>query len=263
MTHRNLVLHLDRRSGFAENRLSRYNVLVGQNTALENLAERLGRVSHFSRLPKDNRLEIVKTGCIQLFRSGSTIFREGEPSSGMFVLLSGHVHLYKLGPRGKQSMVAEIQPVIMFNEVSVVDGGPNLTTAVAISDCETWRLEHIGYEFLIQHYPEVGLGLMHVLAMRTRLLMSHYEDLSFRSVLARTAKLLLDLSSYGEKAIDRREYTNHEMAARISTVPEALSRSLQVFKKSGDIICTRAAISVRYPELLAQLAQIDPALFKG
>ncbi len=230
---------------------------------LKILAERLGRVKHFSRFSETDRFEIIQAGALQKFPAGSTIYREGEPSSGMFVLLSGHVHLYKLGPQGQQSMVASIDPVIMFNEVSVIDGGPNLTTALAMEACETWRLDHSGYEKLVQHYPIVGLGLLRVLALRTRMLMSHYEDLSFRSVLARTAKLLLDLSDYGKKAIDRREYTNHEMAARISTVPEALSRSLQVFKKSGDIVCTRTSISVRCPEPLARLAQIDPALFKG
>lgn len=227
------------------------------------LSERLGRVRHFSRMSDTDRLAIVKAGTIQVYPADSTIFREGEPCAGMFVLFSGHVHLYKLGPQGQQSMVAAIDPVIMFNEVSVVDGGPNLATAVAIEDCETWRIEHQAFQMLTQRYPNVGLGLLRVLATRTRLLMSHYEDLSFRSVLARTAKLLLDLSDYGRKPIDRREFTNHEIAARISTVPEALSRSLQVFKKTGDIHCTRATITVCAPETLAKLAAIDPALFKG
>ncbi len=228
-----------------------------------NLVARLGRVRHFSRMSEADRLAIVKAGAMQHYPAESTIFYEGEPCAGMFVLFSGHVHLYKLGPQGQQSMIAAIDPVIMFNEVSVVDGGPNLATAVAIEACETWRLDHEAFETLTQRYPAVGVGLLRVLATRTRLLMSHYEDLVFRSVLARTAKLLLDLSDYGRRPIDRREYTNHEIAARISTVPEALSRSLQVFKKTGDIHCTRASITVCAPETLAKLAAIDPALFKG
>ncbi len=229
----------------------------------EDLTERLGRVRHFSHMSETDRLAIVRAGVIQVYPAESAIFHEGEPCAGMFVLFSGHVHLYKLGPQGQQSMVAAIDPVIMFNEVSVVDGGPNLATAVAIADCETWRLDHTAFQTLTQRYPAVGLGLLRVLATRTRLLMSHYEDLSFRSVLARAAKLLLDLSDYGRKPIDRREFTNHEIAARISTVPEALSRSLQAFKKTGDIHCTRSTITVRAPETLAKLAAIDPALFKG
>ncbi len=239
------------------------NPMTESNLDWAGLVQRLGRVQHFSRMSDADRLAIVKAGALQSYPAGSTIFREGESCAGMFVLFSGHVHLYKLGPHGQQSMVAAIDTVIMFNEVSVVDGGPNLATAVAMADCETWRIDHDAFQMLTQRYPAVGLGLLRVLAHRTRLLMSHYEDLSFRSVLARTAKLLLDLSDYGRKPIDRREFTNHEIAARISTVPEALSRSLQVFKKTGDIHCTRGSITVCVPETLARLAAIDPTLFKG
>ena len=46
------------------------------------------------------------------------------------------------------------------------------------------------------------------------------------AVVARTAKLLLDLSDYGRRPIDRRACSISEMAARISTVPEAISRSM-------------------------------------
>jgi CRP/FNR family transcriptional regulator len=150
----------------------------------------------------------------------------------------------------------------MFNEVSVLDGGANLATAEAVEDCVAWQIDQNRFGELLRRYPQVGLGLLRVLAQRTRLLLSKYEDLSFRSVLARTAKLLLDLSRFGEDPIDRQKHPNREMAAAISTVPEALSRSLQVFKRNGDIICTRRSIAVRNPETLAKLAELGPYPFQ-
>ncbi len=230
---------------------------------LAALAERLGRVRHFQHLAASDCMAIVSAGTIRTFPAGSLIFREGEPCAGMWVLFSGHVHLNKLGPNGRQSLVTSIDPVIMFNEVTVIDGGVNLTTAVAVQDCTMWQIDHEHFQGLLHRYPEVGLGLLRVLATRTRLLMSHYEDLSFRSVLARTAKMLLDLSSYGKQPIDRSEHPNSELAARISTVPEALSRSLQVFKKTGDIASSRTTIMVCAPSTLAELAKVDPDMFKG
>jgi CRP-like cAMP-binding protein len=181
----------------------------------------------------------------------------------MFVLFSGHVHLLKLGPQGQQSIVAEIEPVIMFNEVTVLDGEANLTTAIAVQECVTWNISHADFQALVQRYPMIGLGLLRVLAARTRNLMAQYEDLSFRSILARTAKPLLDLSARGTRPIQRKEYPNADLAAHISTVPEALSRSLQVFRKNGDITCTRATITVNQPETLEKFAQVEKSLFKG
>ncbi len=231
-------------------------------TNLIALASRLKSVGHFKSFTDPDLITITCSGTIKTFPAGEAIFTEGEPCAGMFVLLSGHVHLCKLGPQGQQTLLSEIAPVIMFNEVSVLDGGANLTTAIAIEDCVTWNILHDKFQQVVARYPQVGIGLLHVLASRTRLLLSQYEDLSFRSVLARTAKLLLDLSQCGQRPIDRREHPNHEMAARIATVPEALSRSLKTFKTNGDIVCTRLAITVQAPETLVQLAQIDPAIFK-
>jgi CRP/FNR family transcriptional regulator len=226
-----------------------------------NLVESLGRVEHFKRFSEADRAEIVNAGSVRAYPAGTIIFREAEPAAGMFVLFAGHVHLCKIGPQGQQSIVAEIEPVIMFNEVTVLDGGPNLTTAIAVQDSITWNVSVENFQALLKRYPIVGLGLLRVLATRTRNLLAQYEDLSFRSVLARTAKLLLDLSEHGTQTIDRKEYTNADMAARISTVPEALSRSLQVLRKNGDIVCTRNTIHVRQPQTLEKFAQIERTLF--
>ena len=226
--------------------------------SLSTLASRLRQVGHFRNFAEQDLETIVSAGQVLPFPAGSIIFSEDEPCAGMFVLLSGQVHLRKLGPQGQQSMIGAIHPVIMFNEVSALDGGTNMATAQAIEDCVTWSIGYANFQRILQRYPQIGLGLLQVLAARTRLLLSKYEDLSFRSVLARTAKLLLDLSESGQHPIDRRKHPNSVMAATISTVPEALSRSLQVFKKSGDIACTRSSIIVRYPETLAKFAHVIP-----
>lgn len=233
------------------------------DTGVTALVQRLRSVSHFRTASDEDLRVIASAGSIRTFPAGSTIFSEEEPCAGMFVLLAGRVHLYKLGPRGQQSIITTINPVIMFNEVSVLDGGPNLMTAQAIETCVTWHVTHDDFQTLVRSYPQVGSGLLYILAARTRLLLGKYEDLSFRSVLARTAKLLLDLSNYGQRPVNRRANSNREMAAAIATVPEALSRSLQVFRNNGDIVCTRTQIVVRNPAPLARLAEIDPTLFKG
>ncbi len=229
----------------------------------QSLVSRLGNVVHFQGMSEADLKTIVAAGVIRRFSAGSIIYVEGEPSAGMFVLMTGQVHLCKLGPQGHESIIADIQPVIMFNEVSALDGGANLATARAIQDCATWNISHENFRALMQRYPQTGLGLLRVLSLRYRALVSQYEDLSFRSVLSRAAKLLLDLSQGGKQPIDRREHSNQEMAARIATVPEALSRSLKVFKDNGQITTTRNVIHVREPATLAQLAQIGPHLFRG
>jgi CRP-like cAMP-binding protein len=220
-----------------------------------DLIAQLQRVEHFKRLPEADVRAIVTAGRVRRFAAGEIVFLEGAPCTGMFVLLAGRVQLRKLGPQGQESILAVVEPVIMFNEVAVLDGGPNLATAVAAQESSVWQIGCEGFQALLGRYPMIGLGLLRVLAKRNRALVAQYEDLSFRTVQARAAKLLLDLSDHGAQPIDRRKHPNHELAARIATVPEAFSRALNAFKRSGCITSTRAAITAHCIEDLAALAE--------
>jgi CRP/FNR family transcriptional regulator len=226
------------------------------------LIAQLQRVEHFKHLPDADIRAIVTAGRVRQFAAGEMIFMEGAPCAGMFVLLRGRVHLRKLGPSGQESIMAVIEPVIMFNEVAVLDSGPNLATAVAAQDSLAWQIGCEVFQTLLGRYPQMGLGLLRVLARRNRFLVSQYEDLSFRSVQARAAKLLLELSQNGQQPIDRRKHPSHEMAARIATVPEAFSRALNAFKRNGCITCTRATIIVHCVADLIALAEHRAVVLK-
>ena len=230
--------------------------------SLENLADRLGNVSHFMKLPLTDRLAIVLSGQMRLYSADSIIFSEEEPCAGMYVLLKGHVHICKLGPQGQQSIIADIDPVIMFNEVALLDGGPNPYTAIATQNCFAWHISHQAYQKLLRRYAkdqymQVALGLLNIMASRYRQLLSSYADLSFLTVPIRVAKLIYELSEKGSVPIIRRDISINEMAAHISTVPEAISRALNYLRCQGIIHTTRTKITVIEPVELAKLAQVD------
>lgn len=228
-----------------------------------HLIERLGQVRHFQRLEQSDLQRIVKSGQVRRIPKDEVIFREGEACAGLFVLLSGRVHLVKLGPDGQEIILAVVEPVIMFNEVAALDGEGNAATAFTVEDSLLWRAPAQNMRALLAQYPSMALGLLEVLAKRNRFLVGQYEDLSFRSVLSRSAKLLLDLSQGGRKTINRYKYPNKDMAARIATVPEAFSRSLRIFRKEGVIQSSRAELVVLDPTRLARMARIGPVLPEG
>jgi CRP/FNR family transcriptional regulator len=230
--------------------------------SLENLAERLGKVSHFMKLPLADRLAIVLSGQMRLYTADTTIFAEEEPCAGMFVLLKGHVHICKLGPQGQQTIIADIDPVIMFNEVALLDGGTNPYTAIATQNCFAWHISYQSYHRLLQRfakdqYMKVALGLLDIMAARYRQLLNNYADLSFLTVPIRVAKLIYELSDEGQVPINRHEIPINEMAARIATVPEAISRSLTFLRCQGIISTTRTKIIVLQPEALSRLTQVE------
>ena len=229
---------------------------------IESLISRLGSVSHFKGLPESALKEIVFAGQTINYPADSIIFHEGAPCSGLFVLFTGKVHLCKQGVRGQETIIAVIKPVIMFNEVTVIDGDTNPVTARAVENCATWQINCDRFQMLMSRYPRVGTGLLQVMAMRNRLMLSHVEDLISRPILARVAKSLLDLSQGGQKPISRRVHSNMEIAARVATVHEAVSRSIKSLHEKGAIEYTREEITVSSAERLAELAQIEPIVLK-
>ncbi|GER80236.1 MAG: Crp/Fnr family transcriptional regulator [Anaerolineae bacterium CFX3] len=221
------------------------------------LAESLRSVKHFRHMPISEIIQVVIAGKVRRFQTDDIIFDEGAPCAGMYVLLSGLVHLLKIGPQGQLNIIKVVKPVTMFNEVTALDGSENPVTAQTVQASTVWQIDYEPFQKLLLRHPELSVALLKVLAARNRQLISHYADLSFRPVRARTAKLLLELSDNGQKVISRNDHSIAQMAARISSVPEAVSRALGELARHNLISSTRSEIHVLNAKALGEAAQMD------
>ena len=67
------------------------------------------------------------------FKDGDILFREGETTSSVYVLVEGNVELSKTGQHGSV-MLAMLEPSDIFGETNIIDGGVRSTNAVAIGN---------------------------------------------------------------------------------------------------------------------------------
>lgn len=223
----------------------------------EDLVDMLHKVKQFSCLPREAISTIISAGNTRHYKNGQFVFHAEDPCSGMFVLIKGQVDLCMEGPEGQISILATLSPVIMFNEVAVLDGGPNPISAIATSDIIVWHIRYTKFQEILLETPQIGIALLNILAKRNRQLISHYDDLSFRTVQSRLAKHLIDLSEGGTLPIDRSQHPVKTIAARIVTGPEAVSRTLKVLKLDNLITCTRREIHIKDLKRLQNLARMD------
>lgn len=226
------------------------------NTA--TLVNQLGTVEHFRDLTPTEIDSIVRSGRVSFFNRDEVIFSEEELGVGLCVLISGRIQLCMLSPQGQISILAIFEPVMMFNEVSALDGGCCPATAIALEDTVVWKLPSSQVENLFTQYPKIGLAIARVLARRNRALVRQYQDLSFRSVLGRSAGLLLKLSNSGKNRIDRQKYPNHQLASMIATIPEGFSRCLRVFRSNQAIHTTNKIIEILNPPHLEEINRVGP-----
>jgi len=218
-------------------------------------------IPHFANLDIRDIAKIIQAGNIRKVEKDRVLLHEGDPCGGLFVLLKGEVCLQKVGHEGHNFILTVLEPVTMFNEVAVLDYGNNPARALTLTNCRVWHTDCSSFHRLMKTYPQIALGLLPIMAKRNRMLIAHYEDLSFLSVRERTAKLMLELSNYGEKAIMRDTNPIQSLSARISTGPEVISRAMNSIKQQGLIEYNRQTITVLKPLNLAKIAHIDPENF--
>lgn len=230
---------------------------------IDQLAQRLGTVQHFRGLTPAQLRSIVASGTVRHVAAGEIIFHESEPGANLCVLICGKVQISRLGIDGKEAVIAIFEPVIMFNEVAALDGGPNSATAAALHDCILWQLDGVHLKEMLLGYPQIAWGMLQVLAGRNRHLVAQFHNVALRPVVSRCAKIIYELSAGGTRTIDRRAHPNRTMAARVVTAPELFSRSLGALVRAGILRVSPHKIEVLNPACLAETAQLDPVLLEG
>ena len=164
------------------------------------------------------------------YAPGEMIFLEGDPCAGLFCLQSGHVKIYKSSPEGREQILHICSLHESFNDVAVFDGAPNPASAQAMDAVQACIIERTAMQSLFDRYPKLAQTVVAVLAARARMLVNIVGDLSLRSVTGRLARLLLDQATRGNAAIP---LTHQQMAARLGTVREMISRALRELEAAG------------------------------
>lgn len=210
----------------------------------------LRSLSYFASLDEDTLVSIAAVAVRRVYEPDEVIFLEGEPCAGLFAVHAGHVKIFSASLEGREQILHICGPRESFNDVAVFDGGPNPASAQAMDATQVYVIKRPTVLTLFDRYPKLAQAVVAVLAARARLLVGMVESLSLRSVTARLAKLLLDQASQGSAAIP---LTRQQMAARLGTIREMVSRALRDLESEGlirrdgrqIIITDRAALERR------------------
>lgn len=179
-------------------------------------------------------------------RRGGAIFREGELALGLFVITEGRVKLARLSPAGREQVLHVEGAGASLGEVPVFDGGGYVATAVALTDARLLFVEREALFALCRRRPDVALGIIAVLARRLRRFAALIEDLALRDVTGRLAAFLLAEAPRAGGFFEIG--TQDEVAARLGTVRELVSRSLTRLTAAGLIARTARRVRVLDPK---------------
>ena len=101
------------------------------------------------------------------YKKNSLILKEGEYSSKAFILLDGVVEIYKTSIYKEDYVVTRVKGggEEFFGEINLIDRGLVTSTIKAITDINTFEIEHNSFINLIDTYPEIAVKMLWIISL--------------------------------------------------------------------------------------------------
>lgn len=201
-------------------------------------ARTLAKVHIFSELDHSELAFLAQRAVLRRFSPGESVFSEGEPCVGLYVVESGHIRVFKSSAGGREQVLSIEGPGGSVAELPVFDGGNYPASVAAVDDATLLFVRKQDFQALCLAHPQVALKVLRVVGARLRRLVGIIEELSFTTVRHRLASFLLRLArSEGKRVAQGVEValpaSNQELASQIGTVRELVSRNLSRFQSEG------------------------------
>lgn len=157
-------------------------------------ANTLARVALFSGLSEPELAFLIQRAVPRRYSPGEIVFSEGQPCSGLYVVESGHIRIFKSSVGGREQVLSIDGPGSSVAELPVFDGGNYPASVAAIDDVTLLFVSKQDFQSLCLAHPQVALKVLRVVGARLRRLVGIIEELSFTTVRHRLAALLLRLA---------------------------------------------------------------------
>jgi CRP-like cAMP-binding protein len=220
-------------------------------------AEFLSRVRLFSNLSEQERLALASRAFRKDFEPGQSLFLEGEPCHGLYLLADGAVKIYKSSASGREVLLAIDQAPASIAEIPVFDGGNFPASAMAVGKVSAYFIPTRDFQQMCREHPDILLKLMTIVGRRLRGLVAIVHQVTFGSVRQRLARALLDFENEAGGSPFPVPATHQELALRLGTVREVVSRNLSRFQAQGLIRIQNREISVVDPAGLETEAETE------
>lgn len=221
--------------------------------------EAFTRTELFRELDEETLGALARRAVERKLGRGEMLFVAGEEARGLYVVVTGALRAFRTGADGREQTIHVERAPATIAEVPVFDDKLYPSSVAAEEDATLLFLDKRDVRRLCLEHPQIALAALKLLAGRLRRCAELVETLSLQEVGQRLAKLLL---SEAERAGVRRadgihlelKLTNSQIAARVGSVREVVSRALARLQADELIVIKHRRIIIRDAEGLAAYA---------
>lgn len=190
------------------------------------------------------------------------IFGPGSPNQSIFFIERGSVRVTRPSPDGKSFVIISLLgPGDLLGDIAWAEDTHDCS-AETLEDCRIYQLARRDFDTLVKENPAFALGLIHVLASRLKQAQSRIEDLVFRQVPSRVAKLFMNLAENHGKVtpygiVLDLPLTHQEIADIVGSSRVTVTQVLNRFRAMKWVAVKSKRVTIQNIEALEELIAND------
>ena len=195
------------------------------------------RVPLFSMLTESQAISVADAVVKRRFKRGEVIVEQGKKSNALFILLNGRARVVTADSRGREVILATLQPGDHIGEMSLIDNEPHSATVRAEVQTDVLMLGRIEFARCLPENSSMAYAVMRGLVQRLRHADRKIESLALMDVYGRVARALLEFATEtgdGEMLI-REKISRQDIAKRVGASREMVSRVMKDLEERGFI----------------------------
>jgi CRP/FNR family cyclic AMP-dependent transcriptional regulator len=187
---------------------------------------------------RDAQLKEIASRCKNArYKKGEVVFYKTDMSTDLYIVISGKLKAVLADEEGDEMVIALFEKGAFFGELSLLDDKGRSATIVADTDAELAVLKKDVFLELLYKNPRISVELMTTLVERLRKADELIESLAFLEVAERLVRTLLEVAADDTTSMTgfrkAGKLTHKELAARIGSSREAVSKCLKVLSGKG------------------------------
>jgi CRP/FNR family transcriptional regulator len=219
-----------------------------------NVAEVLQGCPFFSRVEVASHKRLLEMAAQREFAKGETIFREGDPVPGVFIVATGLVRIYKVAASGKEHVLHLCGPGSTFAEVAVLGDFACPASAEAVEPATCVFLPAGPFTAALRQDHRLCLQILTSMGIWVRSLVSLVEGLVLRDALGRVAGYLLQSQADRGGVVALPALKKH-IASHLNLTSETLSRTLRQLREEKLIREDETGLVLEDVEALRKIAE--------
>ena len=210
----------------------------------------LKQIKLFADLSDEDMKTMEAMTKMESVRKRQIVYIPGDPCNSVYILKEGRIKISRLMEDGRELTLVILEPGEIFGEIDVLENTSRDTMAAAMDDCNICVMRKEDFERFLRMKPDIPIKLTKLIGLRLKKIENRIENLLYKDVPSRLARILLDLGdatgfndNMGVRLNAR--LTHQELANLIASTRETVSLTLGEFRDKGLIEFDRKEIIIR------------------